>query len=174
MFAVLVSTMACSETKEVGSKATVIDVDASEFRGLIKENPGIILDVRTKSEFQDGYLKNAVNIDFYASDFKSKLKVLNKEKTIYVYCRSGRRSSAASKILINLGYKKIYNLKGGFLGWKSNNFPIVSRINSSTERPYIVGTPPQNAYTGLVLLDDGEIRHYGSNMYISSIDRGEN
>ncbi len=47
-----------------------------------------------------------------------------------------------------------------------------SRINSN--RPTVIGTPPQNAFTGLVLLDNGEIRHYGSNMYISSKDRGIN
>ena len=53
-------------------------------------------------------------------------------------------------------------------------FLIVScmRNGSEIKRPYVVGTPPQNAYTGLVLLDDGEIRHYGPNMYISSKDKG--
>lgn len=44
--------------------------------------------------------------------------------------------------------------------------------NSVTQEPYVVGSPPQNAYTGLVSLDNGEIRHYGPNMYISSKDNG--
>ena len=53
-------------------------------------------------------------------------------------------------------------------------FIVVSCIpnGSDSTRPFVAGTPPQNAYTGLVLLEDGEIRHYSPNMYISSTDKG--
>ena len=47
-----------------------------------------------------------------------------------------------------------------------------TRNHSEYNRPYVTGIPPQNAYTGLVLLEDGEIRHYGPEMYISSKDKG--
>ncbi len=83
------------------------------------QNPHVqLLDVRTPNEYQQGHIKNAKLIDFYANDFKAQLLSLDKDKPIYLYCRSGNRSGKASKLLNHLGFKAIYDLKGGMIAWK--------------------------------------------------------
>ncbi len=79
----------------------------------------IILDVRTKGEFQGGHIKQAMNIpvENLVSDF-SKLK--NKDKAIITCCASGMRSGRAKSILKSKGYEKVYN--GG--AWSSLNQKI--------------------------------------------------
>lgn len=55
---------------------------------------------------------------------KTAKTVLDKSKTIAVYCRSGKRSADAAKQLSDAGYKVI-NMKGGILKWESEKKPIV-------------------------------------------------
>ncbi|WP_375578483.1 rhodanese-like domain-containing protein [Marivirga tractuosa] len=79
----------------------------------------IILDVRTKGEFQGGHIKNAMNIPVESLDSNlSKLK--NKDKAIITCCASGMRSGTAKSILKSKGYEKVYN--GG--AWTSLNRKI--------------------------------------------------
>ncbi|NNJ88504.1 MAG: rhodanese-like domain-containing protein [Eudoraea sp.] len=72
-----------------------------------------LLDVRTPEEFAEGHLENAVNINWFDTDFVDQLKVVPKEHTLYVYCRSGGRSAKATALLDSLGFKAI-NLTGGY------------------------------------------------------------
>jgi rhodanese-related sulfurtransferase len=80
---------------------------AADFKALAQEG-AIILDVRTKGEFQGGHIKNAMNIpvDSISSNL-SKLK--NKDKAIITCCASGMRSASAKSILKSKGYEKVYN-----------------------------------------------------------------
>ncbi len=73
-------------------------------------NPdNVLIDVRSPQEYEAGHLKNAKNIpaDKIAEDIK--YFVPDKEKTIVIYCRSGRRSAIAEKTLKELGYKNVIN-----------------------------------------------------------------
>lgn len=100
------------------------NTDVNGFAELIADTNVVVLDVRTASEFAEGHLERAVNIDYYQSDFIEKvISVLPREKTIAVYCRSGRRSANAAEKLADKGYKLV-NLKGGIIAWKDNNMPI--------------------------------------------------
>ena len=100
------------------------NTDVNGFAELIADTNVVVLDVRTASEFAEGHLERAVNIDYYQSDFIEKvISVLPREKTIAVYCRSGRRSANAAEQLADKGYKLV-NLKGGIIAWKDNNMPI--------------------------------------------------
>ena len=103
----------------------VNNVNAKEFSKLINSDDGIILDVRTISEVNEGYIKDATNIDFYASDFTEKLALIRKDVPIYVYCASGGRSSKTVTKMKDLGFKKVYNLLGGFGAWKSEGIKVV-------------------------------------------------
>lgn len=76
-----------------------------------------LVDVRTPKEFGEGHIGNAVNIDVNSKDFNSTIQQLNKNKKVYVYCRTGKRSAMAAKKLDSLGFKKIYNLPVGYVGW---------------------------------------------------------
>jgi len=83
-----------------------------------------LVDVRTPEEYENGHIKNAININYYNSDFSSKINKLDKNKPIYVYCKSGYRSGKSAIILKNLGFKTIYDLKGGILNWDDKKLPL--------------------------------------------------
>ncbi len=84
-----------------------------------------LIDVRTPKEYAAGHIKSAVNINFFDDDFISQMSKLDKDKEIYVYCRSGGRSGKASKKLEAAGFTKVYNLKGGFKNWSGSNLEVV-------------------------------------------------
>jgi rhodanese-related sulfurtransferase len=93
---------------------------------LIADTNVVVLDVRTDSEFAEGHLERAVNIDYQQSDFVEKATAtLPKEKLIAVYCRSGRRSAGAAGRLGEKGYKLV-NLKGGIIAWKEAGMPVIT------------------------------------------------
>lgn len=104
------------------------NIPAQQAYELIKRNKNnsnfIILDVRTLDEFKKGHLKNSLLIDFYSKNFKEELKRLDKEKIYLIYCRSGRRSKEALGIMKKIKFKEIYNMRGGIIAWRKNNYPI--------------------------------------------------
>ena len=77
-----------------------------ELQTIIDENNYIIVDVRTQEEYDEGHIKDSLNIPY---DTINENTELDKSKTILVYCRSGKRSSIAKSNLETLGYK-VYNL----------------------------------------------------------------
>lgn len=103
----------------------VIDVNVTEFQQLISKERVQLVDVRTPEEFKAGHIKNAKLINFFDSDFKEQsTKVLDKNKPVYVYCRSGGRSSKSAKIYKEAGFTKVYNLLSGFNAWSAKNLEI--------------------------------------------------
>ena len=76
-----------------------------------------LVDVRTPGEYAGGTINNAVNIDYNGASFKEQIDALNKEEPIFVFCAKGGRSSAASKVCKELGFKTIYDLDGGYTAW---------------------------------------------------------
>lgn len=95
---------------------TYENLDAREFLTEANTTPdAVLLDVRTAGEFADGKLEGAVNIDFFDSKFAAKADKLDKEKSYFVYCRSGQRSVNACRIMHELGFKKLYNMAGGVM-----------------------------------------------------------
>ncbi len=102
------------------------DVSAEEFAKLLKEKNVFLLDVRTPEEYQkDGHIKgaNLIPIQLFRYIYLGGIGI--KDKKVLVYCRSGNRSVAASKMLDSWGVKEVYNLKGGIKEWKSKKFPVV-------------------------------------------------
>ncbi|EKB49937.1 rhodanese-like domain-containing protein [Cecembia lonarensis] len=103
---------------------TFENVNAEKFHELIQSGAGIIVDVRTLAEIQQGFIPNAVGIDIYQKDFEEKIKALPRDKDIYVYCTVGARSRQAAAILQRNGFEKIYNLDGGIIDWARRRYPI--------------------------------------------------
>lgn len=100
-------------------------IDSKEAYGLIKADTNIaILDVRTAKEFADGHVAGAVNIDVNQTDFAQKIDQLDRSKTYIVYCRLGRRSRKAVGIMAAKGFKNLYNVSDGFVGWNKNGLPF--------------------------------------------------
>ncbi|ACO04564.1 MULTISPECIES: rhodanese-like domain-containing protein [Persephonella] len=99
------------------------NVSAEKFRELMKRKDVIILDVRTPQEYEkDGHIKgaNLLPVQLFQYIYLAGLR----DKDVLVYCRSGNRSVTASKMLEQMGLKKVYNLKGGIKEWKSKGFPV--------------------------------------------------
>ncbi|MGV3658074.1 MAG: rhodanese-like domain-containing protein [Chitinophagaceae bacterium] len=89
-----------------------------KFERKMKKNNVQVLDVRTKAEFDEGRLPNATLMDVQKDDFKENIKSLDKEKTYLIYCRSGKRSEKALRLMYQAGFTNVYHLKGGYSGWK--------------------------------------------------------
>jgi len=78
----------------------------------------LVVDVRTAEEFEAGHLPNAINIPFERIGAAFKEKKIAKDKSVVLYCRSGRRSGIAFDTLVSQGYSNSYN-GGGFETLKS-------------------------------------------------------
>lgn len=92
-------------------------ISAETALNMINNEEVIVIDVRTQEEFDEGHIKNAILIPDYEIPQKAADILPDKNAAILVYCRSGRRSAAAGKELIKLGYKNVYDF-GGILDWK--------------------------------------------------------
>ena len=93
-------------------------VDADRFAQVIEDTTVVRLDVRTASEYSQGHIPGALLIDVTLADFMQKAEqLLPKDKTIALYCRSGRRSKTAAQLLAKQGYQVI-ELNTGFNSWK--------------------------------------------------------
>lgn len=92
-------------------------IDKNEFNEILQshEENIILLDVRTLEEFEKGTINSALNIDFWDPEFEDQcMSQLDKKNKIIVFCAGGGRSAMASKRLSKLGFKTIYDLKGGY------------------------------------------------------------
>lgn len=101
--------------------SSAVDLEVTEFVRLIEEGNVQLVDVRTASEFAQGHIAGAVNIDVKSAEFASQVEAqLKHHLPIALYCRSGARSAMAAKELRSLGFEgKIYNLVGGYLAYSS-------------------------------------------------------
>ncbi len=91
------------------------DLSAEIFKANYPK--GLLLDVRTPEEYSEGHIEGALNLDIYDKQFSIELDKLDKTKPVYVYCKSGGRSSNASEIMKEKGFKEVYNLVGGYSGY---------------------------------------------------------
>jgi rhodanese-related sulfurtransferase len=83
-----------------------------------------LVDVRTPSEYNEGHVPDAQNINFYDENFDQQIETLDKSKPIIVYCKSGGRSAKCASKLVEKGFEKIYDLEGGFSQWKFKGLTI--------------------------------------------------
>lgn len=89
----------------------------------------VILDVRTKEEFKEGHLKNAINLNVMDNNFINKIRDFDRNKTYLIYCRTGNRANLAIQKMEELNFNYLYVLEGGYEKWVDENKPI-SKINS--------------------------------------------
>lgn len=93
------------------------DISPAEVKKRLGTEKGtILLDVRTSEEYAEKHIPGSILIPVDVLENEAEGKLKDKNATIFVYCRSGRRSVTASEILVKLGYKKVYNL-GGIIDW---------------------------------------------------------
>ena len=100
-------------------------VNAEEAKHIIKNISPVILDVRTSGEYNGGHIEGAILIPVQVLEQSISQIAKYKNSDILVYCASGNRSTVASKILIDNGFKKIYNMRYGIKEWYQNRYPVV-------------------------------------------------
>ena len=109
-----------TEVQTNNMNASIVQLDASSFRKAVTDETAdiIIIDVRTPSEYSEGAIPNAINIDFLNSNFVKEVKALDRNKEVYLYCAAGGRSSKAARIMEEMGFEKILELKGGLSAYE--------------------------------------------------------
>ena len=107
-----------SERQITTNEPITKNIEADEAKKMLESNPDImVLDVSTPEETNQGILQKAIIIDIYDPGFNAKIDQLDKEKTYIVYCAAGGRSATACQIMTEKGFKKLYNLSGGYRAW---------------------------------------------------------
>ncbi len=119
------STQAATTKVQAPSATTQIEeMSAEKFYERIKQGNVVVIDVRTPREYAEGHIPGAINIDFYAPDFESKIAALDKDKEYLVHCRSGNRSRRSMQVFKKHGFKKIGHLTHGINEWYQKGLPI--------------------------------------------------
>jgi rhodanese-related sulfurtransferase len=96
----------------------VQNITQAEFQKLQSDKNTIVIDVRTPAEIKQGYIKGTSKfMDINSADFEKNINNLDKTKTYVMVCRSGARSGRAGQLMVNKGFKKVYNLSGGLMNW---------------------------------------------------------
>lgn len=95
-------------------KVAIVNVDWNQALEMQKAG-AFLVDVRTPEEVAEGMAPGAATIPL--QEIAHRLAEFPKNKDVVVYCRSGKRSMAASQYLIDNGYEHVYNVVGGFLAF---------------------------------------------------------
>ncbi|WP_157961048.1 rhodanese-like domain-containing protein [Lutibacter citreus] len=125
LFLVTVS-LSCTNSqpkKTVTQSGEINLVTPLEFKNKLENNT--LIDIRTPLEFKQGHIEGAVNINMYDKDFLEKVSIYKTSEPIFIYCRSGNRTSAASRKMAKIGFTEIYDLNGGITNWFKNKLKIV-------------------------------------------------
>ena len=104
-----------------GAKKTVAQIPVEQVNELLSGDIQFV-DVRRPAEHANGHAIKTINLPL--DSLSRELDKLNPDKPTYVICQSGYRSSAASSILENAGFKEIYNVTGGTKAWLDAGLPI--------------------------------------------------
>jgi rhodanese-related sulfurtransferase len=133
-FFLLLVTIILYTTQKEGNPSMFKNVSVEEAREMVKEDV-FVLDVRTPAEFNSSHIEGATLIpvtNAFGSNvspeglLQARTDEIPQNKKILVYCRTGQRSTAASKILINAGNSEVYNMAGGINAWVNAGYPVVS------------------------------------------------
>ena len=127
--AIGLSTTGCSAQASQASQSApsdgIIVLAPQAFIDQAKEDTtSILLDVRTSKEYAEGHLAGAQQLDYLNPEaFDAGISKLDKSRTYYIYCRSGKRSHGACQKMKKQGFK-VYDMEGGILNWTKLGMPI--------------------------------------------------
>ena len=113
--------IASAQAPKIG---VVTNLTAEQFKAMSADKTATIIDLRTTREIEKGAIPGAVQIDYLGKDFDTQMAALDKNKSYYIYCQAGGRSSDAAEYMEKQGFKKVYNLEKGFSDWNAKGFPV--------------------------------------------------
>lgn len=95
------------------------ELDVQEFKEKMETyEDAVLLDVRTPEEIKESAIEGHIALNIMDPSFTMKIDELDREKSYFVYCRSGNRSGQACRYMLAQGFKKLYNLEGGMMAWE--------------------------------------------------------
>ena len=100
------------------------ELDALEAAKLLASDHPYLLDVRTQREYDGGRIAGAHLLPLASLQQEIGSLGAQREKPVLVYCRSGNRSTTAAKLLLDQGFKRVYNLRTGMVGWERAGLPV--------------------------------------------------
>lgn len=110
-----VTTSAAERTPEISQRDLLSRLDARETL--------LVLDVRTHDEYAESHVPGALNVDYQQLAGRLNDLTGHRDKTVVVYCESGRRAAIAEKILSDAGFRNLLHLEGDMSGWRYANLP---------------------------------------------------
>lgn len=116
---VLLTSTACGQTRK--------NVSVTEAKSMIDKGGVVVLDVRTPDEYRAGHLKEAKLANVNDAGFDANIAKLDKNKPVVVYCAVGGRSARASDIMVQKGFKNVYNVSGGYNAWSAAGLPTTTK-----------------------------------------------
>lgn len=109
---IILFTNSCKQVQTT-SPANFKNIEMAEYLEQNQQD-AMLIDVRTPEEYADGAIEGSINIDYKNENFKNMIAQFDHSKPYLLYCRSGARSASASQVMIDMGFKNITNIKGGY------------------------------------------------------------
>ena len=106
------------------TESTMHHIDAQQAQKLVADKKVVVLDIRTPSEFNQGRIAGAKNIDFLGPDFEQRIDQLDKSKSYLVHCASGGRSTHSLALFKKHSFQSVYHLDGGIKAWQKAGLPL--------------------------------------------------
>ena len=110
-----------------GAAGEYPNLSPAEARDLLWKRSGdpdfVLLDVRTRKEFDAERIAGAVMVDYNSPSFRDEIAKLDRSKSYLVYCRTGNRTNGAVKVMRELGFPNVIVFPGGITAWKEAGFP---------------------------------------------------
>ena len=102
-------------------------VDSNEATNLYNRRDALFLDIRSEAEYNKGHLPGALNIPSGRLDRHQKRLHKQKSKPVVLYCKQGLEAAKTGKKLKEEGFEEVYQLKGGYQGWRDQNLPVETK-----------------------------------------------
>lgn len=102
-------------------KQNITEIDPQKAKDIICNSSVCIVDVREESEFNTGYINNAISLPRGLIEFKIHTipELSDKSATVIVYCASGKRAALSANTMQNMGYTNVLSIAGGYTAWKN-------------------------------------------------------
>ena len=106
---------------------SITPVDVNKLRE--KGDDIVLIDVRTKEEFAECHAAGAINIPLDEIDANKAVAAgASPDKPVYIICKSGGRSFRAGQMLIGEGFKQVFNVETGTMGWTQAGLPATNQV----------------------------------------------
>ena len=109
------------QKREVKLQDYITILHVNDFEQVVQKGEMRVIDVRTRSEYAEGHIAGAENVDVNQPDFIERLRL---KDDVAIYCRSGKRSAKAALLIAEQGYN-VYELGGGIMAWRQAGKPTV-------------------------------------------------